>query len=848
MAKAKIEGDIPGIGSISVTGNLATEDAMQDLIAAVQGQAKSQKVETRDLQDNLDDAADSLVEFDDELRRVTKSQDKLTRQAMELAKNTASTSAGFIKTAAAGNSMSDMVESAGDVLAGFAGGLAGMIPVIGEGAARLAEATVIAGTALLSMAVGAVESFQAMNRSIMDGGLLLQGGFSGLADAADIAGLPVNAFGEAIMANISRLRLLEGGAPGGMRRLSQGFRVLQEAQEENLDSLYALGFSQQDVVSGMADVALGAERAGRNLSSEELAAGTFDYLKNLRELNKLTAESAESIQSQVDANRSNLFIQRGLSELGGEQRTAAEKFVAAMEAAGAGSIAAYALTGEISSTQQGLAVEQNRAFADIMRQYFIDLQNGVDPAVAMARYQDSMATNQDLIAAQADANAQIFGQTRELADIHSEIGIVSREAIEQARAAMSGEDPLGLLASPDPETGEDTGRNLSITMGALQGATEAAQAAIQSTFVEGLDRLSGEEGALTRFAEMTSSAAMGAEQFRDAMLAVMSGDYAAAAAALGSGAFGIGGETVPPTPQGAQGSTTDPQNPVESLPGYDPNILPGAATGDVLTGPDSGYIAELHGTEAVVPLPDGRSIPVSLESNSNQNNTDLVNSLANELDTSVGKYTKAVEGLSFDTLVNEIDVNLGKYTKAVEGLSFDSLANELDVNLGKYTKAVEGLSFDTLANELDTSVGNYTKAVEGLSFDTLANELDTSVGNYTKAVEGLSFDTLANEIDINMGKYTNKAFEGLSFESLSSELTQLAATMQSANNIDEETQSITVQDFGTSLDNSRTLSEMLQVNKNMLSQMITNVQKTDQIIRAMENANIISRNTAYVRA
>ena len=800
MAKAKIEGDLgPGIGNISVTGNLATEDAMQDLIAAVQGQAKSQKVETRDLQDNLNDAADSLDEFDDELRRVTKSQDKLTRQAIELAKNTASTSAGFIKTAAAGNSMSDMVESAGEVVSGFASGLAGFIPVFGAGAARLAEATVMAGTALLSMAVGAVESFQAMNRSIMDGGLLLQGGFSGLADAADVAGLPVNAFGEAIMANIARLRLLEGGAPGGMRRLSQGFRVLQEAQEENLDSLYALGFSQQDVVSGMADVALSAERAGRNLSSEELAAGTFDYLKNLRELNKLTAESAESIQSQVDANRSNLFIQRGLSELGGEQRAAAEDFVAAMERAGAGSIAAYALTGEISSTQQGLAVEQNRVFADIMRQYFIDLQNGVDPAVAMARYQDSMAANQDLITAQADANAQIFGQTRELADQFSELGIVSREAIEQARAAMSGEDPLS--GTRDPETGEDT-RNLSITMGALQGATEAARAAISSTFIEGLDELSGDDGALTRFAEMTSSAAMGAEQFRDAMLAVMSGDYAAAAAALGSGAFGIGGETVPSTPQGAQGSTIDPQNPVESLPGYNPNILPGAATGDVLTGPDSGYIAELHGTEAVVPLPDGRSIPVSLESNSNQNNTDLVN----------------------------------------------SLANEIDVNLGKYTKAVEGLSFDTLANEIDTSIGNYTKAVEGLSFDTLANELDTSVGKYTKAVEGLSFDTLANEIDINMGKYTNKAFEGLSFESLSSELTQLAATMQAANNIDEEPQSITVQDFGTSLDNSRTLSEMLQVNKNMLSQMITNVQKTDQIIRAMENANIISRNTAYVRA
>jgi hypothetical protein len=34
------------------------------------------------------------------------------------------------------------------------------------------------------------------------------------------------------------------------------------------------------------------------------------------------------------------------------------------------------------------------------------------------------------------------------------------------------------------------------------------------------------------------------------------------------------------------------------------------ATGGVISGPRSGYSATLHGTEAVVPLPDGRSIPV----------------------------------------------------------------------------------------------------------------------------------------------------------------------------------------------------------------------------------------------
>jgi hypothetical protein len=37
------------------------------------------------------------------------------------------------------------------------------------------------------------------------------------------------------------------------------------------------------------------------------------------------------------------------------------------------------------------------------------------------------------------------------------------------------------------------------------------------------------------------------------------------------------------------------------------------ATGGIASGPASGYTAMLHGTEAVVPLPDGRSIPVRMD-------------------------------------------------------------------------------------------------------------------------------------------------------------------------------------------------------------------------------------------
>ena len=49
------------------------------------------------------------------------------------------------------------------------------------------------------------------------------------------------------------------------------------------------------------------------------------------------------------------------------------------------------------------------------------------------------------------------------------------------------------------------------------------------------------------------------------------------------------------------------------------------ARGGTARGPQSGYNAVLHGNEAVVPLPDNRSIPVTLNGAGGQNNNVVVN-------------------------------------------------------------------------------------------------------------------------------------------------------------------------------------------------------------------------------
>jgi len=53
--------------------------------------------------------------------------------------------------------------------------------------------------------------------------------------------------------------------------------------------------------------------------------------------------------------------------------------------------------------------------------------------------------------------------------------------------------------------------------------------------------------------------------------------------------------------------------------------MPGMATGGIASGSKAGYPMTLHGTEAVVPLPNGKSIPVEMKNGSAQNNNVVVN-------------------------------------------------------------------------------------------------------------------------------------------------------------------------------------------------------------------------------
>jgi hypothetical protein len=89
------------------------------------------------------------------------------------------------------------------------------------------------------------------------------------------------------------------------------------------------------------------------------------------------------------------------------------------------------------------------------------------------------------------------------------------------------------------------------------------------------------------------------------------------------------------------------------------------ASGGIASGPRSGYSATLHGTEAVVPLPDGKSIPVEFDTAA------LAERIATAMATAMGNMQSA----SNSELVGVMQQQLSKHEQMIE-----TLKESLDVN------------------------------------------------------------------------------------------------------------------------------------------------------------------------
>ncbi len=91
-------------------------------------------------------------------------------------------------------------------------------------------------------------------------------------------------------------------------------------------------------------------------------------------------------------------------------------------------------------------------------------------------------------------------------------------------------------------------------------------------------------------------------------------------------------------------------------------------TGGISTGPDSGYLSLMHGTEAVVPLPDGDSIPVSLSGLGNFEN--IIDGFTNNLGGTLNSFDNISSGFNnVMTYMTDINNMTNTFVDGIETLS-----------------------------------------------------------------------------------------------------------------------------------------------------------------------------------
>lgn len=291
--------DIPDIGPVRVSGDFATESAINNLANAIRNSSSRYNNDLDDFNNNLNEAENNLEDFADASESSAK---KLKTFNISITNGLNKISSAFGNFGNESLNLSSMLQNTGSSL----GNAIGKIPIFGG----LLESAILLFTGATAGFAGFAEGLTDINKNMFDSGLAFGKGLDEFANSAFAAKLPIRAFSEAILANSDQLRLLAGGAPGGIRRVSQAFGMFDK---ETRQQLFQMGYTTEEIVGAMIDYSEDASRLGKALSIQELSQGSLGYLKNLKELSRITGLSVKEQSQIIREQQANYDIQSSLA-------------------------------------------------------------------------------------------------------------------------------------------------------------------------------------------------------------------------------------------------------------------------------------------------------------------------------------------------------------------------------------------------------------------------------------------------------------------------------------------------------------------------------------------------------
>lgn len=562
--------------------------------------------------------------------------------------------------------MAKAVTTATDAISKIAGGIplvGGVIKGVGEAfkaAVELASTVFkVANEFMAAEFQKTVESFGKLNRI----GATFGGGMDELNEVVTASGIPMSRFTEAVVnsrESITAMGLNVANAAklvsSGLSRLSTTTGVSGKALREEL---LLLGFNYQEQGELVAEYTANMIAAGRNREDidRDVAQGTAKYARDLKILSDITGEDAR--KRMAEARRESMRASL-MNKLTGDQREAFAKAYASL--AQAGPEAQEALVQKLSIGEViNPAIAMNETLMGLISNVSSRVEAGsadiiVETTTALANAAADLRAREKDLGTALDI-AKLAGGTGVVgtaADIFNRIAAIQMtpEQIQQANAAVttntanagaSGEAfARATKATNDwAVTMEDLARkNMPEYAGLIARATTETTAALNAALAEankigriGIKAYSEEKAAeiqsqlgsafdtfkkyldtefIPKLAKAIEEALpwwLGGKKGKQKKIESVNARNTEVNTAIASGDYSAAAESMQGT---AQSGEVQAEGGVMNFLGRLFGRMASRANGGTVSGPDSGYPVLLHGTEAVVPLPDGRSIPVEM--------------------------------------------------------------------------------------------------------------------------------------------------------------------------------------------------------------------------------------------
>jgi hypothetical protein len=486
-------------------------------------------------------------------------------------------------------------------------------------------------------------------------------GMSTMSDLAGQSGVGIKNFSDAVVAARPMITAMGVDAGTATKLLAKGFAALTKTGVR--DELYNLGYAYNQQGKIMAQYMAQQKAAGTNLTAlannqEFLSQGTLTYAKHLKVVSDITGQDAVALMDQARAE-----AQRGalMNSLTASQAKAFQDAYATMAAVpgqqGPKLQAALAqmLAGGVVTDP---VIAGNQIIMDMLRKTAGQVSSAnTDMVVATQRNLGVAATAYRAAGDSATDFATLMNPsgTSAVAQGMSTFGNALRQyrydpnvaatAMDAADAqAAAGNAYVGLVSAMTAFQVKMEG----IAGDALPAYTAAMLSATETTFKIvnlGLDFITGKLGVVDMITKAmggtidTSGADAANKAKSDSLLPGLGALITAADPAMSEKAAGTSDalanaqksatQTTSPGDLGTASTAYTPPPPPAATPvATAPTMaVPTLADGGVASGPLSGYSATLHGSEAVVPLPDGKSIPISIENtapNTKQNTDNMM--------------------------------------------------------------------------------------------------------------------------------------------------------------------------------------------------------------------------------